>query len=411
MKVWTNPELGARFVNIATSINRYIKTYRSLDVDITTYSSVQPTLKTLDEMYAEALAVEAELTPEIGSYPYQYLKGILRSFKTYLQFLQGDDLSYEVLQRDIQQLPITKIPQAKIDALKLSLDDKLGKKGYAGTVYEKINAWVDATKLAPEEVVPRAKAIIGSAKKATLLNITPLPEHDEISQVNPITGVFWSGLSEYHGQGKGSLTFNIERSWPRDVFTQVLTHEAYPGHQTFYCLWDDLFLRGLFPLEASYYLINLPNNSLFEGAPESGISFLDWDDDSVETPGVSLEEKRDIQLAGQYLDLQRIAQTNACYMVNVDQVSKAEAIDYMINQGCFRQLEAENTYRYFTHPIQKIYYPTYYHGKQLVMKSFRMFERAKRGEFYDNLYNHPHTNETYIESIKQLTGQDFNPFL
>lgn len=410
MKVWTTPEYGAQFVNIATSINRYIKANRSLDVDITTYSDVQPTLETLTEMFDATLQLEAGLTPEIGAYPYQYLNGILRSFKTYLRFLQGDNLSYTELQRDIQQLPTTKIPQKHIDQLTEMLDRKLTDRGYQGKVYDKVNQWVEDTKIPPNQVVNTAKKIIHQAKLETLQKVVDLPDHDEIENVNSVTGVFWSGFSEYHGNGKGSLTFNIERSWPRHVFTQVLTHESYPGHQTFYCLWDYLFKQGLFPLEASYYLINLPNNSLFEGAPETGISFLEWDDESVETTGLTLQDKQEINLASNYLDLQRISQTNACYMVNVDQASKEEAIEYMITNGCFRRLEAENTYRYFTHPIQKIYYPSYYHGKQLVTSSFRMFEKDKRGEFYRNLYTMPHTNETYIEAIKQLTGRDFKPF-
>ena len=406
---WTEENIGNSIVNIALSINKQAQKVNAMDVDITSYSHLEPTLLTLDEIANEIDKVESGIL-NIGGYEGEYINGMVKGFKSYNRYLQGDEISYKQLQNDIHQLPTDLITDNKIEVLKEKVNSKLTNLGYNGSLKEKATKWLSDTKIPPEQVIQTAERFIKIAKEGTINRIISLPLEDGIDYVKPITGVFWSGLSVYTGQGRGNITFNIERNWTEPIFAQVLTHEAYPGHQTFYCRWDHLYKTGKLPIEASYYLINSPSNALFEGAPETGLHFLGWDNEDELSPEMPAETKKRYSLARDFLDLQRMAQTNACYLVNIHGVEKNEALKYLIDVGLFNELEANNTYRYFTHPIQKHYYPTYYHGRWIVGKSYDLVSKDKRQEYFNILYNYPHTNNTFIKAIKDFTNSEFDPF-
>ena len=406
---WTEENVGNSIVNIVLSLNKQAQKINAMDVDITSYSNLLPTLNTLDDIALEIDKVEGEIK-DLSGYKGEYLNGMVKGFKSYCRYLQGDNIPYEVLQNDIHQLPSELITGAKIELLRVKIDKKITDLGYKGSLKDKCNNWLNESRIPPNNVTTVAKNFIDLAKKATLDRVIELPPEDGIDYVKPITGVFWSGLSVYTGNGRGNITFNIERNWSEPTFAQVLTHESYPGHQTFYCRWDYLFKEGKLPLEASYYLINSASNSLFEGAPENGLHFLGWDNEDEYTPEIPNDAKKRYSLARDYLDFQRMAQTNACYLVNIHGVNKEEAIKYLIDVGLFNDLEANNTYRYFTHPIQKHYYPTYYHGRWIIGKSYDLIPKENRAEYFDLLYNYPHTNNTFIKAVSDLIQTEFNPF-
>lgn len=406
---WTDENVGNSIVNIAGSLNKQAQKKNAMDVDITSYSDIKPTLNELDDIFSEIQMVKKEIELVEG-YKGEYLRGMVVGFETYCKYLQGDNLTYTQIQKDVHQLPTDLIPEEKIICLREKIDKQLTDFGYKGTIKEKCHNWIDNNIIKPEEVTEVAMNFIKAAKNGTLERIIELPPEDGIDYVKPITGVFWSGLSVYTGNGRGNITFNIERKWSEPTFAQVLTHESYPGHQTFYCRWDHLFKTGKLPLEASYYLINSPSNALFEGAPENGLHFLGWDNEDEYSPEVETGVKKRYALARDFLDFQRIAQTNACYLVNIHGYSKEDAIKYLVDVGLFYDLEATNTYRYFTHPVQKHYYPTYYHGRWIIGKSYDLIPKEKRREYFDLLYNYPHTNTTFINAIRELTKIEFNPF-
>lgn len=187
-----------------------------------------------------------------------------------------------------------------------------------------------------------------------------------------------------------------------------MTHESYSGHQAFYCLWDYLFLQGKWPLEASYYFINSPTNALFEGGPEVSLHFLGWDTEDI--PGISVYQRQQYVLARNFMDLQRIAMTNACYQVNLGYAGKGEALEYMNRIGMVKGVEAENAYRFFTNPVKRTYYPVYYHGRWIVGKSYDLVPVNMREDYFKILYATPHTTETFIKEIEILLGVDFDPF-
>ncbi len=406
---WTEPGIGEAIVDIVLSISEQTKKLHDDSVALASYSTVRATLKSFDEIGSKLDEVDAYIRNMEG-HPGAYLRSMTNAFRYFARSLQGDEIPYDVLLANIQELPSKLIPESKLLMLQEKTDKGLTDQGYTGSFREKVHSWLEETLIPPEQVTKVAEAFMLMGKKGTLERIIGLPEEDGIDEIKSVKDVFWSGYSRYNGGYKGDLTFNISRPWSEPTFAQVLTHESYPGHQTFYCRWDYLYLLDKLPIEASYYMVNSPTNALFEGGPETALHFLGWDSEAEDGHEVPREAKARYAVARNLLDFQRITQTNACFLTNVHGADKKEAIDYMMEKGAMNEVEAQNSYRFFTDPIQKTYYPSYYFGRWMVGKSYDMIPRNKRQEYFGILYDTPHTTNTFINSIKDLTGKSFDPF-
>ena len=405
---WTESPVGEALVDVVLSLNAQTEKLYQQEVATASYSQVKPSLDTFQKI-GDALDWIKRPISTLEGHPGAYLSAMTKALRYVARSLQGDEIPYPELLEGIQELPAELIPEEKADRLREEVEQRLTDLGYSGSTDEKIARWLEKTRIPPEEVTTIAKNFLQLSKEGTLKRIVQLPPDDGIESVNAIRGVFWSGYSKYQGNFKGKLTFNIDRSWSEPVLAQVMTHEGYAGHQAFYCLWDYLYQQGKLPLEAAYYLINSPTNAVFEGGPEVSLHFLGWDEEEI--PGITVEQRTQYQLARAYMDLQRVATTNACYLVNLGLADKAEALDYMVRVGYVRGVEAENAYRFFTDPIQKTYFPVYYHGRWIVGKAYDSVSEAQRPEFFKTLYQTPHTTNTFIKAIRELTGVAFNPYL
>jgi len=409
MLSWMEPELGASVVDIVVSLDAYVKQHRGQEVATASYSDVRPSLKTLTAIVdrIDALAPEVE---KLQGHPRAYLWAMLGAFKYFARDLGGEEIPYTELIAGIQEIDFAPIATSKSEILANRVSEQLGALGYGGALPAQIDAWLDATRIPADQVVKVADKFLARSKVGTLARVIGLPEEDGIDSVNEIRGVFWSGYSKYQGGYRGKLTFNIDRPWYESVFAQILTHEGYPGHQAFYCRWDYLFQNGKLPIEAAYYLINSPTNALFEGGPETALHFLGWDAENEDTPDVSAAEKQQFVLARDYLDMQRIATTNACYYVNTGQMGRAEAIAYMAKTGYVKELEAGLAYRFFTDSIQRLYYPSYYYGRWMIGRAYDSVPVAARKTFFQILYDTPHTTRTFINAVSDLIERPFDPF-
>ncbi|MDZ5471327.1 hypothetical protein SM124_06160 [Bacillus sp. 31A1R] len=407
---WTEKETGEKLVDVVGSLNEQAQKLYQQEVATASYSDVKPTLDNFDQI---GLAIE-EVEKAIHSTPGhegRYMRSMVNAFRYFARSLQGDKVGYDELLLNIQELPSTLITDDSISAMKERVEKGLKDFGYTGTLREMGEAWRKDTLIEPEVVTTVAEKFMERSKHGTLERVIGLPEEDGIDSIKSIRNVFWSGYSKYTGNYRGNLTFNIDRPWSEPILAQIMTHEAYPGHQAFYCRWDYLFKQGKLPLEASYYLINSPTNALFEGGPETALHFLGWDVLEEETPGVSLESKKQYILARDYLDLQRMYQTNACYMYNLGHSSKEEVLDYMMNQGSMNSVEAGNSFTFFSDPIQRTYYPAYYYGRWMVGLAYDATPVEKRQDYFKILYDTPHTTVTFIDAISHLIGTEFVPFV
>ena len=405
---WSNPETASDITDIVASINNYVKkTYGETPVTAN-YSRPDPTMNTLDEIAARVETVQSVVEHMGDGHPKDYLTVMTNAFKILVEYMSDENYDYYKAVKNIMEVDLREIPKENFRNLSESINKKLIDDGYF-----EIGAWQNDRKIPKDNVIKVAYKYMEKAREKTRREIITLPESEKIESINPIEGVFFSGLSEYLGGFAGKLTFNIERPWNAPSFACVLTHEAYPGHHTYYTLWDYLFQRGELPLEASYYLINSPTNCLFEGAPEVGINFLGWNDPERDTPEISAREKQEIILAKEIMDLQRMYQTNANYFYNVEKRPKKAVLSYMLDTGWYSEIEAENTFRYFSDHYKSIYYPSYYYGRWMIQRAYDIYKKdGKELEFYKLIYATPQTNSTLLKNtlLKNL-GKDYNSFM
>lgn len=401
--------IGEKIVDIVGSISEINAARYDEATMLANYGHIPPTLKTPEEIVAAAREVKKEIA-DLPGREGLYLRGMLDAFEEYARILAGEDISYIDAIEVMQQVRLRPVPREKYEALSAKTGERLEELGYTGTVGQKVRAYLADTALQADKVTEYANSLLALAKAKCEERVVVMAGGDGINKIGSVRGVFWSGNSRYIDDFRGELTFNIDRPWSVPTFANVLCHEGYPGHQAFYSHWDDLYRQGRLPLEAAYYsTAGNPADPMFEGSPETALHFLGWDDFDEDTPEITDEQKKTFILGRDILDLQRFLQMQACYMYHVEGASMEEAVAYMLKDGIFSRIEAENTCRFFTHPVQRYYYPCYYYGYRLVSGCYREVPKEKRQEFFRILYDRPHTNETLIREVSELIGKEIDP--
>ena len=401
--------IGEKIVDIVGSISKITKERYDDATMLANYGRIEPTLLTPQAIYDAVKEVKAEVKDMPGSEGL-YINGVIDAFELHARILGGEEIPYKDAIKVMQQVELREVPQYQFDALAETICKELGDMGYTGNVGEKVTAWLRDTTIEADKVVDFSETLLHKAKARCEKSVTKMAEGDGIDAVYPIRGVFWSGLSRYLGNFRGDLTFNLDRPWSVPTFANILCHEGYPGHQAFYSHWDDMFKQGKLPLEGAFYsTAGNPADPMFEGSPECGLHFLGWDDFNEETPEITDEQKAIFRTGRNVLDLQRMLQQQACFMYYVKGASKEDITQFMMKDNIYNSVEVNNTIRFFTHPVQRYYYPAYYYGRWLVYGCYESVPKAKRGEFFRLLYDRPHTNETLVMETSELVGKKIDP--
>lgn len=403
MKFYTDPKTAAEWINVVVSTSHLGVAKFGRPLVLANYSGAEPKLHTIADVEGALTNVESAVAGLTG-HPGDYMRILCKSQRAVLSILKGDKRPYLSLVHDILDLDFAPIPASEADALRVQLDDGLGIMGYSGPLHKKVEHWLSETSLTGEAVIDLAKEIVNSARQATLRQVVELPLSEGLDSIYSVRNVHYSGRSQYTGNNRGWLHFNIDKQWQKDIFIQVLCHEGYPGHQTFYCLWDVLFLSGSWPLEASYYQLNNPTNVVFEGGPEVAMTFIGWD--QGDNPEAHARRVGQI-----FKDLNRVGMNNACLYANLGEMNRTEAILYMMDHMTMRD-DAERAYEFMTDTLACTNYPQYYYGRRIVDKAYALMSGspALRERFFDILYRTPHSTSTFVKAISDATAITFDPF-
>lgn len=409
---WTNPETAELIVNIAGSFAEMVQKETNIPLFHNHLTNTALTLSSFDEILKAIDKVEAVVC-DMEGYPGDYLRDTVRGFRGLHSFLtKKEGYTFLDAQRDIMGIDFKPIPENVFEKFYSIVDGTLTELGYTGTPGEKIGKWQDDHRIPSEDVKKVAEQFLEKSRAAAKERvISHLPAGECVFEVETVHDMPWSGYSYYFSPYRSKLAFNIDRPWNAPSFANILTHEGYPGHHVVQILWDQRYNNGEFPYEAAYYLDSAPNNALFEGVPEVGVRFIGWDDPNVDTPELTAQEKHDIILSKNIMDLQRLYQTTACYMYNVEKKSAREVVKYMVDTGWYSEVEAQNSLRMFKFSFGSIYYPGYFYGRWLVQNAYDAIPVEKRPELFHLLYETPQTNKTLIDAVKKLTGNnEFEPY-
>lgn len=401
---YLDPTTARTYVDVVLSLSELGKPQFQRPLVLANYTPVEATLSTLDDAERALDTVQNEVDALAAGHPKAYMQALVNGSRTVLSILRNEDRPYRDLVQGILEIDHVAIPESETQRLRTQLHHDLGQLGYEGELEAQVQAWLDATSLTGDAVIEYGQGIIDDARRDTEKKVLTLPPGEGIDSFTGIRDVHYSGRSQYTGGYRGWLHFNIDKYWQRDLFVHVLCHEAYPGHQTFYALWDQLYQEGRWPVEAAYYQLNNPTNAVFEGGPEIAMHMLGWDE------GDSLEAVA-LRAAVAYMDLGRIAMNNACLWCNEGTMNRTEAVDLMVDHFVLRD-DAERAYDFFTDSLARTNYAQYYYGRRIVRLGFERFEHDEqaRQTFFDILYRTPHSTSTFIQAIEEASGQPFNPF-
>jgi len=401
---YTDPVTARRYVDIVTSLSRLGEPRFGRPLVLANYTDVEPTLTSFEAVAAAIDEVDAVVAAMAPGHPRAYMQALLRGSRTVLSILRGEDRPYGELVQGILEIDHTPIPESETQRLRAELHDGLTQLGYAGELDAQVEAWLKATSLTGDAVIEFGQSILDDARRDTERRVLTLPPGEGVDSFTGIRNVHYSGRSQYTGAHRGWLHFNIDKYWQKDLFVHVLCHEAYPGHQTFYALWDWLYQQERWPIEAAYYQLNNPTNAVFEGGPESAMHFLAWDDGDS-------REALALRVAVTYMDLGRIAMNNACLWCNTGVMTREQAVDLMVEHYVLRD-DAERAYQFFTDDLARTNYAQYYYGRRIVKLAYERFEHdeAGRQRFFDLIYRTPHTTSTFVQAVAEASGAPFDPF-
>lgn len=401
---YTDPDTARLYVDVVLSLSELGNSRFGRPLVMTNYTDVRASLTSLDKVEEALQKVKEKVQVMTPGHPRSYMKALVRSSTAMLGVLRGEDRPYRELVRDILEVEHTFIPESESERLRSELHEGLAKLGYSGKLDRQIKTWLQDTSLTGDSVIDWGQSIIDRARRDTEARVLKLPPGEGIDSFTGVRNVHYSGRSQYSGGFRGWLQFNIDKQWQRDLFVHVLCHEAYPGHQTFYALWDQLYQQGRWPVEAGYYQLNSPTNTVFEGGPEIAMHMLGWDE-GEDSDALSL------RMGVAYMDLGQIAMNNACLACNTGQMTRGEAVDLMVDHFVLPE-DAERAYEFFTDSLARTNYAQYYYGRRIVRLAFERFEGSIKGrqDFFDILYRTPHSTSTFIQVVAEASGQPFDPF-
>ena len=403
-QTYTDPDTARRYVNIVTSLSELGTARFGRPLVLANYSDVGPSLTSLDAVEGAIDEVAAVVEGMRDGHPRAYMQALLRGSRTVASILRGEERPYRALVQGILEIDHTPIPDTEAQRLRGELHEGLGLLGYDGLLEEQVPAWLEATSLTGDAVIAFGQSILDDARRDTERRVLTLPPGEGVDSFTGVRDVHYSGRSQYTGGFRGWLHFNVDKHWQRDLFVHVLCHEAYPGHQTFYALWDWLYQQGRWPIEAAYYQLNNPTNAVFEGGPESAMHFIGWDDGDS-------REALALRVAVAYMDLGRIAMNNACLWCNSGEMTRDEAVELMVDHFVLRD-DAERAYQFFTDDLARTNYAQYYYGRRIVKLAYERFEHSEeeRQRFFDLIYRTPHTTSTFVQAVAEASGAPFDPF-
>jgi hypothetical protein len=179
----------------------------------------------------------------------------------------------------------------------------------------------------------------------------------------------WSAFNYYQGDLHSRIEVNVDVSLSPNVVSELVAHEAYPGHHTEHA-WKEHELVRRGRTEESILMIGTPQSTLAEGIAGLAPDILFGDElpevAARHVAAVGIEYDAEVANA-----VKRAAQPlervngNAALMLHEDGVSEDEARDYVMRWGLRSARRASHNVRFMTDPVWRSYVTIYADGERL----------------------------------------------
>jgi hypothetical protein len=321
-----------------------------------------------------------------------YLLKQLAAMDLLVKFGLNEKISFEKRVKIGLDADVVLIPSERIDELTEEAYRALRKEVLKGDLTSMATSWRKRAMTIGSEIVPLAQEVAATARRATEQLLFELPEQEQV-EFRAIPKAPWSAYNYYQGEFRAIIEVNVELPRSKYSIWKWVTHETYPGHQTQLVQQELGFQQGTQFLEATIAIINCPDCTIAEGLAEAGPDIL-WEVRPLTRPET---------ISSYLMRLRRAVGINALVMLQQEQRSESEVVDYLQYYGAYEEAYAKSRLPFMTDPMWGPYGYTYLTGAWLVRGFFNAAKEAHLiNEFIQALYHELHTPSTLRTRIKNL---------
>jgi len=202
-----------------------------------------------------------------------YLKDFLQAFSLMAREGQGDEIPYAERVATYIQVPAERVPATTIQSLESELRGLLVEAGYPDDLSVAIPRWRERQTVRGEVLIEKTQALLQQARERTQERVLPLPPEHQVTLTFP-KNYPYRGYSDYSRDYQGRVFLNGDIGWEIPSLKHLVCHEAFPGHQTFSAIREQLYRSDDLPVEGTVYFGNTPISPIVEGICEVGQEVL-----------------------------------------------------------------------------------------------------------------------------------------
>ncbi|MGQ4910698.1 MAG: hypothetical protein ACP6KW_00880 [Candidatus Thorarchaeota archaeon] len=316
-----------------------------------------------------------------------YLIGETESLIVVMRWLSGESMTYSELVEGLFGLRPKKFRESVIDESIAVVEEAFA--DFPGSdLRDKIRLFSEDGQVTGESMkqlvegdLQHRALEVGRMFRDTVFAIMGASVTDNGVTYEAVSGKPWSGYNWYLGGFRSLNQFNIDRKFNSDTLRGVIYHE-YEHHVS--NLWREHQYNKTGALELSLVPLHTGRCVISEGTADTAKEFLGVDDGDPRTRAINA-----------LYALRRMTSINAAIMLNQDNRSEEEAVDYMVDRG-HRSREAATaslgfigrTTRDGNPNLWSPYIMTYFIGRtDFVLPTFsRAKEEDQLPEFFRTLY-------------------------
>ena len=244
--------------------------------------------------------------------------------------------------------------------------------GGSGALPERLAAFRDGDRLAPEHLPTALAAAVRALRERTAATVGLPPGEDVTLEV--VDTAPWSGFSRWVGPRRSTITVNGGIGHRVTHLPLLVAHEAYPGHHTEHCRVAAARAAGGGRPEREVFLARTPQSLVAEGAAELGL-------EAVVGPGWGRWNAEVLAAAGVPTDLERAAlgeaveavmarlapvRQDAALMLHAEHRPDAEVVAHLRRWLLVDEARARRMLEFLAHPRWRTHTTTYVEGARLL---------------------------------------------
>jgi hypothetical protein len=322
-------------------------------------------LRPAAQLAADAAALQEELDRGLDAHRAAWLTGQLVGLETVARRLAGEEIPFaDEVERCYGVRP-RRTPEEEFERAHRDLDASLPP---GPSLAERYQAWREGNGL-QGDALRTVVASLAEELRTRTAELLGLPPGESVTW-DFVTDEPWAAFNYYQGGLRSRIAVNLDVGLSPNFTTELVAHEAYPGHHTEHAWKEHTLVRGRGQTEESILMIGTPQSTIAEGIAGLAPEIPFGEDLAAVTArhvaAVGLEYDAEIAKAVKRAaaPLERVV-GNGALMLHEDGASEDETRDYLIRWGLSSERRASHNVRFMTDPVWRSYITIYSDGEEL----------------------------------------------